>query len=74
MTPHRLQSAERRPDMNMTALIVTGSPAGAIFAMALVVMGFLGLPRGASVSVGFWSMRLAPRFDFLPEALLIVPA
>jgi hypothetical protein len=37
MTPHPLESGERRPDMNMTALIVTGSPAGAIVAIALVV-------------------------------------
>jgi len=31
--------------MNMTALIVTGSPAGAIVAIALVVMGFVGIPE-----------------------------
>jgi hypothetical protein len=45
MTPHALESGERRPDMNMTALIVAGSPAGAIVAIALVVMGFLGIPE-----------------------------
>jgi hypothetical protein len=42
MTVHHLESGERRPDMNLTALIVTGSPAGA---MALVVMGFVGIPE-----------------------------
>jgi hypothetical protein len=31
--------------MNMTALIVKGSPAGAIVAIALVVMGFVGIPE-----------------------------
>jgi hypothetical protein len=44
MTVHQIESGERRPDMNMTAL-VTASPAGAIVAMALVVMGFVGLPE-----------------------------
>ena len=45
MTVHHIESGERRADMNMTALVVTASPAGAIVAMALVVMGFLGLPE-----------------------------
>jgi hypothetical protein len=45
MTPHPLESGERRPDMNMTVLIVTGSPAGAIVAIALVVMGFVAIPE-----------------------------
>ena len=45
MTVHHIESGERRPDMNMTALVVTGSPAGAIVAIALVVMGFLGIPE-----------------------------
>ena len=31
--------------MNMTALVVTASPAGAIVAIAVVVMGFVGLPE-----------------------------
>ena len=74
MTVHHIESGERRPDMNMTALVVTGSPAGAIVAIALVVMGFVGIPEVRFVSVGFWSMRLAPRFDSLPEAPLIFPA
>jgi hypothetical protein len=42
MTVHHIESGERRPDMNMTALVVTGSPPRAI---ALVVMGFVGLPE-----------------------------
>ena len=45
MTSHPLQAGERRPDLNMTALIVTGSPAGAIVAIALVVMGLVGIPE-----------------------------
>ena len=45
MTVHHIESGERRPDMNMTALVVTGSPAGAIVALALVVMGFVGIPE-----------------------------
>ena len=45
MTRHPLESGERRPDMNMTALMVTGSPAGAIVEIALVVMGFVGIPE-----------------------------
>ena len=45
MTSHPLQAGERRPDLNTTALIVTASPAGAIVAIALVVMGFVGIPE-----------------------------
>jgi hypothetical protein len=45
MTVHHLESGERRPDMNLTALVVTGNPAEAIVAMALVVMGFVGIPE-----------------------------
>jgi len=45
MTVHHIESGERRPDMNMTALVVTGSPAGAIVAIALAVMGFVGIPE-----------------------------
>ena len=45
MTVQHIESGERRADMNMTALVVTGSPAGAIVAMALVVMGFVGIPE-----------------------------
>jgi hypothetical protein len=40
-----LESGERHPDMNMTALIVTGSPAGAIVAIAVLAIGFVGLPE-----------------------------
>jgi len=45
MTVHHIESGERRPDMNMTALVVTGSPAGAIAAIALVAIGFVGIPE-----------------------------
>jgi hypothetical protein len=45
MTVHHIESGERRPDMNMTALIVTGSPAGAIVAIAVLAIGFVGLPE-----------------------------
>jgi hypothetical protein len=45
MTTHPAESGERRPDMNMTALIVTGGPAGAIVAAGLVLMGLVGLPE-----------------------------
>jgi hypothetical protein len=45
MTVHHVESGERRPDMNMTALIVTGSPAGAIVAIAILAIGFAGLPE-----------------------------
>jgi len=47
MTRHsdQVESGERRPDVNMTAPIVTGSPAGAIVAMAVVAIGFLGIPE-----------------------------
>ena len=45
MTVHHVESGERRPDMNMTALIVTGSPAGAIVAIAILAIGFVGLPE-----------------------------
>jgi hypothetical protein len=43
MTARPLESGESRPDMNMTALIATGSPAGAIFAIAPEVEGFVGI-------------------------------
>jgi hypothetical protein len=57
MTRHPLESGERRADMNMAALIITGSPAGAIVAISLVAMGFVGIPEArpfllASVSFG----------------------
>jgi hypothetical protein len=44
MTRHsyQVESGEHRPDMDMTALIVTGSPAGA---MAVVAIGFVGIPE-----------------------------
>jgi len=45
MTRHPFESGERRPDLNMTVLIVTGSPAGEIVAIALLAMGFVGLPE-----------------------------
>ena len=47
MTRHsyQVESGERRPDVNMTAPIVTGNPAGAIVAMAVVAIGFLGIPE-----------------------------
>jgi len=45
MTVHHIESGERRPGMNMTELIVTGSPAGAIVAIALLAMGFVGVPE-----------------------------
>jgi hypothetical protein len=45
MTRHLLESSERLTDLNMTALIVTGGPAGAIVAIAVLLMGFRGLPE-----------------------------
>ena len=38
-------SGERRPDMNMTALIVTGDGAGAMIAVSLMVLGLIGIPE-----------------------------
>jgi hypothetical protein len=43
--------------MNMTALIVTGNPAGAIVAASIVVIGCVGIPEArlfflASVGLG----------------------
>ena len=38
-------SGERRPDMNMTALIVTGEGAGATIAISLIVLGLVGIPE-----------------------------
>jgi hypothetical protein len=69
MTRHLLESGERRPDLNMTALIVTASPAGAIVAIAVFVTGFAGLPEArpfflASAALGillglilYWNQR-----------------
>jgi len=45
MTVHHIESGERRPGMNMTELIVTGSPAGAIVADRTSRMGFVGVPE-----------------------------
>jgi hypothetical protein len=45
-------ASNRRPDMNMTALIVTGSPAGAIVAIGLLVMGWIGLPEARPCLLG----------------------
>jgi hypothetical protein len=45
-------ASNRRPDMNVTALIVTGSPAGAIVAIGLLVMGWIGLPEARPFLLG----------------------
>lgn len=45
MTHHYLESGERRADMDMAALIVTGSPAGAIVAIAILAIAFVGIPE-----------------------------
>jgi hypothetical protein len=45
MTVQHIESGERRPDMSTTTLVVTSSPAGAIVALALVVMGLVGIPE-----------------------------
>lgn len=58
MIRHRVESGERRPDRNMTALIVT-SPAGVIVAILFFVLGWVGLPEAR---------------PFLVEAALIPPA
>jgi hypothetical protein len=52
MTRFRLESGERRPDMNMTALIVTGDPAGAIIAVSLLVVGLIGIPEARLFFLG----------------------
>ncbi len=45
MMVRHIESGDRRPDMNMTALIVTGSPAGAIVAIAVLAIGLVGHPE-----------------------------
>jgi len=45
MTQFPLASGEPRPDMNMTAFIVTGDPAGAIVAVGLLIIGLIGIPE-----------------------------
>jgi hypothetical protein len=52
MIRHRVESGERRPDMNMTALMVTGSPAGAIVAVSLLVLGWIGLREARPFLLG----------------------
>jgi hypothetical protein len=52
MIRHRVESGERRPDMNMTALIITGSPAGAIVAISLFVLGWIGIPEARPFLMG----------------------
>lgn len=52
MAVYRGDAGERRPDMNMTALIVTGSPAGAIVAVAMLVMGWVGIPGARPFILG----------------------
>jgi len=63
MNRHRVESGERRPDMNMTALIVTGSPAGAIIAISLFVMGWAGIPEARLFILG--SVVLGTAFGLL---------
>ena len=62
MTRHSYQfeSGERRPDMNMTALIVTGSPAGAIVAIAVVAIGFLGVPAARPLLLASGGQGILP--------------
>jgi hypothetical protein len=38
--------------MNMTALIVTGEPAGAIIAVSLLVVGVIGIPEARLFFLG----------------------
>ncbi len=45
MTHHHLESGERRADMDMAALIVTGGPAGAIVAIAILAIAFVAMPE-----------------------------
>ncbi len=52
MPRHRLESGERRPDMNMTALIVTGGPAGAIVAIGMLIMAWVGVPHARPFLLG----------------------
>jgi acetyl esterase/lipase len=52
MIRHRVESGERRPDLNMTALIVTGDSAGAIIAVSLVVLGWIGIPEARPFLLG----------------------
>jgi hypothetical protein len=63
MNRHRVESGERRPDMNMTALIVTGSPAGAIVAISVFVMGWAGIPEARPFILG--SVVLGTAFGLL---------
>jgi hypothetical protein len=42
MNHHRVESVERRPDLNLTALMIPGTPDGANVAIALFVMGWAG--------------------------------
>lgn len=59
-----LVSGERRPDMNMTALIVTGDSAGAIIALSLIFLGLVGIPEArpfffaAALLGGLWGLIL----------------
>jgi hypothetical protein len=45
MTRHHVESGERRPDMNRNALMVTGSPAGAILDYLAAGNGIAGIPE-----------------------------
>ena len=42
-----LASGEHRPDINMTALLITGDPAGAIIAVGLLLIGLMGIPEAS---------------------------
>lgn len=71
MTHHHLESGERRADMDMAALIVTGGPAGAIVAIAILAIAFVGIRAARPFFFGVGQPRDSPRLSSLVEAPLI---
>ena len=74
MTRHSYQvaSGERRPDVNMTAPIVTGSPAGALVAMAVVAIGFVGIPEARPLLLASGGLGILLWLNSLLETPLIL--
>ena len=66
-----LVSGERRPDLNMTALIFAGDGAGAIIAVSLLVLGLVGIPEARLFFLASASARRPFRTDPVVEASLI---
>ena len=71
MTRQSVESGERRTDMNLTVLVSTGNPAGAIVAISMLIMRSAGFPETRPFVLPSGGLRNAVRLIPLVEAPLL---